>query len=310
MDVMYHEQDQVDRATMLAVRTLLATQPKIRLIPASRANYDALIEQTPAAEHVNFEAASINAVSGWWCRPQNITDACAVLYFHGGGYVMGSGAAYRNYCSQIAQRVGAAVFVVDYGLAPEHPFPKALNDVEVAYRGLENAGFSKLVIAGDSAGGGLALSLIQLFSQKTSHGSPARPLGGVLLSPWTDLSLSGMSLDSRAEADPILSRESLDEAARQYLGNRDRRDRKASPLFGEFTGLPPILIQVGEDEILLDDARRTAEAIRAQGGDVRLDVWQGMTHVFSSNLQLEASKQALDQIGFFVRARFDESKEG
>lgn len=249
---------------------------------------------------MTFKAASIGGVAGWWCRPATTLDGCAVLYLHGGAYVLGSAAAYRNFCGQIAARAGAAVFIVDYALAPEQQFPQAFNDAEAAYRGLGEAGFSRLVIAGDSAGGGLALALLLSWTAAAKQNDGQRPVAGVAVSPWTDLALTGQSLETRASDDPLLTRDMLDEAAGLYLGDHDRRDPKASPLHGDFTGLPPVLIHVGEDEVLLDDSRRVAVRIEATDGSVQLNVWQGMTHVFASNLMLQAAKEALDDVGSFI----------
>ena len=262
------------------------------------------MEKTTAGDGVAYEAASMGGVAGWWCRPANVLNDCAVLYLHGGAYVLGSAAAYRNFCGQIVARAGAAVFVVEYGLAPEHPFSEALDDAEAVYCGLAEAGFSKLVIAGDSAGGGLALCLMQSVIASATQHQGQMPVAGVVVSPWTDLALTGESLTTHADDDPLLTRDMLDEAALLYLGDHNRHDPKASPLYGDFTGFPPVLIHVGEDEVLLDDSRRVAEHIEAAGGSVQLNVWKGMTHVFASNLMLQAAKEALDQIGNFLLQHF------
>jgi acetyl esterase/lipase len=263
------------------------------------------MEKTPAVEGVTYEVSTIAGVAGWWCRPQHPVDDCAIIYFHGGAYVLGSAAAYRNLVGQIAARAKVAIFIADYGLAPEHPFPAAVNEAAAIYRGLAASGMSKLVIAGDSAGGGLALALLQSVTSAASDETVPKPLAAVVMSLWADLALTGESMETRAESDPILTRDALNQAAQLYLGNQDRHDPKASPLYGEVTGLPPVMFHVGEDEILLDDSRRFANRIEAAGGVAQLHIWEGMTHVFPSNVSLQAAKDALDEIGAFLRQQFN-----
>jgi len=207
---------------------------------------------------VTYDVETIGGVAGWWCRPQQSADDSAVLYFHGGAYVLGSAAAYRNFVGQIAARAGVAIFIADYGLAPERPFPAAVNEAAAIYRGLAASGLSKLAIACDSAGGGLALALLLLVTKAAKDGTVPKPLAAVVMSPWTDLALTGKSIEGRAKSDPMLTRDTLSQAAELYLGNEDRPDPKASPLYGEVSGLPPVLFHVGEDEILPDDSRRFA----------------------------------------------------
>ena len=257
------------------------------------------------AEGVTYDVATIGGVAGWWCRPQHPVDDCAVVYFHGGAYVLGSAAAYRNLVGQIAARANVAIFIADYGLAPEHPFPAAVNEAASVYRGLTASGLSKLVIAGDSAGGGLALALLLLVTSAVNDEPVPKPLAAVVMSPWADLALTGESMETRAKDDPMLTRDALNQAAQLYLGKEDRRDPRASPLYGEVAGLPPVMFHVGEDEILLDDSRRFANRIEAAGGVAQLHIWEGMTHVFPSNVALQAAKDALDEISAFLRHQVD-----
>ena len=301
----HHEEHLLDRAAMLAMRALLAVQPKLQFGPEARPDFDSLMEKTPAVEGVTYEVSTIAGVAGWWCRPQHPVDDCAIIYFHGGAYVLGSAAAYRNLVGQIAARAKVAIFIADYGLAPEHPFPAAVNEAAAIYRGLAASGMSKLVIAGDSAGGGLALALLQSVTYAANDETVPKPLAAVVMSLWADLALTGESMETRAESDPILTRDALNQAAQLYLGNKDRHDPKASPLYGEVTGLPPVMFHVGEDEILLDDSRRFANRIEAAGGVAQLHIWEGMTHVFPSNVSLQAAKDALDEIGAFLRQQFN-----
>jgi acetyl esterase/lipase len=232
-------------------------------------------------------------------------DDCAVVYFHGGAYVLGSAAAYRNFVGQIAARAKVAIFIADYGLAPERPFPAAVNEAAAIYRGLAASGFSKLAIAGDSAGGGLALVLLRLVTSAVNDEPVPKPLAAVVMSLWADLALTGESVETRANDDPILTRDALNQAAQLYLGQEERHNPKASPLYGGIIGLPPVMFHVGEDEILLDDSRRFANRIEAAGGDAQLHIWEGMTHVFPSNVALQAAKDALDEISAFLRHQVD-----
>jgi len=296
----YHREHFLDRATMFTLRAMIAVQPKLEFAPETRPMFDQLMTKTEAAEGVTYEAAIIGGIAGWWCKPQRAMDGAAVIYFHGGAYVLGSAAAYRNFVGNIAAKVKAPFFVVDYALAPEHPFPSAIRDAEDAYRGLSALGFSRLAIAGDSAGGGLALALLLSVMAQPIDNLANRPVAAAVMSPWTDLALTGDSVDTRAKADPLLSRSALEHAAEIYLGHHDYRDPKASPVFGRFADLPPVLLHVGEDEILLDDSRRVAEQIDADGGRSELHIWQGMTHVFPSNLTLKSAVEALDILGAFL----------
>ena len=262
--------------------------------------FNELMEKTPQAEAVNFEEASVGGVPGWWCRPTSAAEGRAVLYFHGGAYALGSALAYRHFVSQIATRAHAAVFIADYRLAPENPYPAAVEDARAAYGGLVEQGFDAIAIAGDSAGGGLALVLLEM----TAHAqAPAArwPVAAAVMSPWTDLTLSGASMESRSKHDPLLSRETLDEAALNYVGSHVRSDPRISPLQGDLSRLPPVLLHVGEDEVLLDDSRRYQQRCEAAGSRATVHVWHGMTHVFPSSVSmLRAAREALDITGEFL----------
>jgi len=303
----HHEEHLLDRAAMALMRTMLAVQPKLQFSPEARPVFDELMEKTPAADDVTYEAAQIGGVAGWLNKPQQSRPDSAIVYFHGGAYVLGSATAYRNFAGQIAVRAETAVFVVDYSLAPERVFPAAVDDAKAVYLGLATAGYSRLVIAGDSAGGGLALSLLLLTTEAARKDGLPKALGAVVISPWTDLALTGDSMAARAGDDPLLTRESLAGAVQLYLGDHDRQDPKASPLYGDMSGLPPVLFHVGEDEVLLDDSRRFASRVEAAGGVAELHVWEGMTHVFASNLALQSARDALATIGEFLKRTFHEA---
>lgn len=275
-----------DRAAMTALRAGLGTTP----IAITRASYDRLLEQVPAADTVAYSEANVGGVPGVWCAPTSHRAGVAVLYLHGGVFAYGSAHAYRNFVGQIAARAGVPAFVADYRLAPEHTFPAALDDARAAYRGLTaQFGARHVALVGDSAGGGLALSLL-----REEPGARC----GVLLSPWTDLALTGGSLENKAADDPLMTRPALEVSARQYLGDHDPRDSRASPLYGPAGATPPIQVHVGTAEILLDDSLRLGSLDR-----IEVHAWEGMPHVFPSSLGLfEAARSAHDLIAAFLRA--------
>jgi monoterpene epsilon-lactone hydrolase len=306
MNATYHKLSPADQAAMQAMRAELLLHPALEFGPEARPVYDQLIAKTPPVDNVTYEAAAVGGVPGWWCRPPDVIEDAAILYLHGGAYVLGSAAAYRNFAAQIAARAKAATFIADYQLAPEHRFPGAVDDAVAAYRGLAVEGYSRLALVGDSAGGGLALSLLLIATAASKGGSIPPPVAAAVMSPWTDLALTGESIESRSEADPLLKRASLEKAAHLYLGELNPLDPQASPLYGDLTGTPPVLLHVGEDEILLDDSRRFAQRIGGSGGSEQLHVWEGMVHVFPTNLGLlQAAKEALDGLGEFLLFRLD-----
>ncbi|MEM8619814.1 MAG: alpha/beta hydrolase [Actinomycetota bacterium] len=203
-----------------------------------------------------------------------------ILYFHGGGYVLGSPRSHTALAARLARRAASRITVIDYRLAPEHPYPAAVDDCVAAYRALIAEGIApeRLVVAGDSAGGGAALCTLQRLSDA---GDPL-PAGAYLLSPWTDLSASGETVSTKADVDPMLRAHLIREMAKLYAGHVALDDPGLSPLFADLAGLPPMLIQTGEDEVLLSDSTRLAERARAAGVDVRLDVRSAMWHVYQA----------------------------
>jgi acetyl esterase/lipase len=303
--VIHHPIHLLDRVAMVAMRLMVGSMKGSLTGPSSREPFDDLMEKTPAAAGVTYEEGDVGGVAGWWCRPEDAVAGAAILYFHGGAYVVGSARAYQHFVGQVAARAKAVAFVPEYGLAPEHPFPAAVDDAQACYRGLVGKGFGKIALAGDSAGGGLALVLMSLLAAKARDGGAWRPVGAAVMSAWTDLALSGVSMETRAEADPLLTKESLASTARLYLGGHDPCDPLASPLYGDLAGMPPVRMHVGEDEVLRDDSLRYGERIESQDGNVQIHTWQGMTHVFPSNIALlHAAKEALDDIGNFLREQF------
>jgi acetyl esterase/lipase len=266
----------------------------------ARASFDAKKYAIAAAAHVTVTAAVAGGVPGFWCRPPDARPGAAILFLHGGGYVMGSAQAFTNFAGQIATRAQADTFVADYRLAPEHRFPAALDDALAAYKGCAAPGDRRVALVGDSAGGGLALAL----AARVSHAAPAtrRLAAAAVMSPWLDLTLSGSSYASRAEADPVFTREVLRDIAATYLGDTHPADPLASPLFGAMEGLPPIRIDVGDDEVVLDDSLRYAARAAEAGVPVTVHVWKGMPHVFQTGLgRYAAAERSMDAIGAFLR---------
>ena len=225
-------------------------------------------------------------------------DAC-VLHFHGGGYAIGSVALYRDFTWRISAATRAPVLYFDYRLAPKHPFPAALDDAVTVYRWL--AGRiepQRIAFVGDSAGGGLALGTLYRLRDE---GLPL-PAATVAISPWTDLALTGPSLESNAAADPMLDVRHLPAFADCYLAGADARHPYASPLYGDPSGLPPTLIQVGSDEILRDDAVRMAARMKTAGCDIEIEVWPRMPHAWHLYARiLPEGREAIARAGRFVQ---------
>lgn len=271
-------------------------------VEAMRAGMDALIGAFTPPPELRLESVEADGVPAEWTVAAGTGDLPVVLYLHGGGYCLGSVATHRGLCSNLSAATGGRVLSVDYRLAPEHPHPAAVDDAVTAYRWLlaQNVPASKVVIAGDSAGGGLTLAtLVALRDQHIDL-----PAAAVAISPWVDMELAGASMDSRAEVDPMVGRDGLKLMADAFLNGADARDPLASPLHADLAGLPPILIHVGDAETLLDDAVRFAERARAAGVDVSLDVFPEMIHVFHAFAPvLPEAVAAIDQIAAFINTR-------
>jgi acetyl esterase/lipase len=260
-----------------------------------RASIDAALGAVPLADGTT---ATDRTLGGVPVVDVVAGDGPVVLYLHGGGFRMGSALAYRAYGSHLAKAIGGRVVVVDYRLAPEHPFPAAPDDVVAAYAALlEEA--SAIVVAGDSAGGNLSAGLVLTARQR---GLP-EPAGVVCCSPWADLTNSAATYETKAEVDQLFSLASATEAAAAYLaGGTDPKEPIASPVFGDWTGAPPTLIQVGELEVLLDDAAKLAAALGDAGVDVRHRVYAGMPHVWQLGYPaLPEAVEAVEEIAAFVR---------
>ncbi|MCI8554159.1 MAG: DUF1653 domain-containing protein [Clostridiales bacterium] len=266
-------------------------------IPRQRKGMSVLGRLLPRPKNVKLERDERAPLPGLWALPENGVPGKAILYTHGGSYVSGSPETHEPLICRLAEHSGVAVFAHDYRLAPEHPYPAALEDALAAYDYLISSGYAPgdIVLCGDSAGGGLTLALAMLLREN----GRTLPASLVLLSPWTDLSCSLDSHVSRAGSDPLLSSEELRGTARLYAGDRELKDPCLSPLYGDFSGLPPVLIQVGTDEILLDDSRELALRMKAQGLDADIDLYEGMWHVWHL-YDVPESHDAMDKIKGFV----------
>ena len=296
MSETFHPITAPDAAFMTQMRTMVAAGKG----HIEREAFDTVINQTIDAPGIVYETDIVDGISGIWCRPAKSRDDAAILYVHGGAYIAGSAHAFRHQAGHIAARTSTPVFVPEYRLAPEHVFPAAIDDVKTVYRAMSRQR-KNIVIAGDSAGGGLALIIFAFFGTQTESAADVAPKACSVMSPWTDLDLQSSSMQSRADADPLLTEAALRDAAQQYLSGADPRNPLASPVYGDLSGLPPVQINVGDAEILLDDARRYTERASFSGVDVSLHVWEGMPHVFESNVgKLAASGSALDLIGAFL----------
>jgi epsilon-lactone hydrolase len=297
-----HPLDPEDAAITAAMRAMLSSAKGARAGVGARERFDALMERVLPRNDVIFEADTIGGIPGMWVRPVNPRSDEAMVHLHGGWFNFGSAKAYRHLVGHIAARVGARVFIPDYRLAPENPFPAAIDDALACYRGIEQAGVRRIALTGDSAGGNLALALA---SRVSGEAASTKPIVAVaVFSPITDLTLSGATYETRADADPLFTRPQVADLVQSYLRGADARQPLASPLHGRFSGMPSTRIHVGDDEVLLDDSLKYVERAAAAGVDVRADVWMGMPHGFPGSIgKLKAVGQSLDAIGAFLAAR-------
>jgi acetyl esterase/lipase len=251
------------------------------------------------AKDVTCEPVTAGGVGAEWIVAPGADPDRVILYLHGGGYVMGSINTHRAMVARISRAAKAKALALDYRLAPEHPFPAAVEDATAAYRWLLAQGYkpNKIVIAGDSAGGGLTLAtLLALRDAQTPL-----PAAAVPISAWSDMEGTGASMKTRASRDPMVANGSLFDMAKAYVGDGDRKNPLASPLHGDYRGIPPMLMHVGDAEILLDDSTRVAEKAKAAGVKVDLEVWPDMVHVWHVYAKiLPEGQQAIDRIGQYV----------
>jgi epsilon-lactone hydrolase len=269
-------------------------------IDVRRAGMDVLA--LPPADDVTASPVEVDGMAAEWVVAAGADAGTVVLYLHGGGYVMGSLATHRKLAGDVSRAAGARVLLLDYRLAPEAPYPAAVDDAVAAYRWLLAGGVEPeaIAVAGDSAGGGLTVATLLALRDR---GLPL-PGAGVAISPWADLTLEAASLDGLAERDPVVRGGDLKRYRDWYLDGTDPRHPGASPAHADLAGLPPLLVHVGEAEVLLDDAVLLAESGRRDGVDVTLEAWPDMVHVWHVFAgRVPESTAAVDRIGAFLRAR-------
>ena len=301
-----HPVSQEDSAIVAAMRLVVAPMKGKVEGTAGRIPFNGIMERVAVPEGITFEAATVGGIPGWWAKVSRTRKRAAIIHVHGGWFNWGTAQAFRNFVGHLALSAGTDAFIPDYRLAPEHPFPAAVEDVEACYRGLAELGIARIAITGDSAGGNLALVLLSIASAQTSRYT-AVPVGAVAFSPVTDLALTGKSFDTRADADPYFTKPQVAGLIRSYLDQTDPKNPLASPLYGDLSGLPAIRVHVGDDEVLLDDSLRYVERAIAAGVDARLDVWMGMPHGFVTGVdKYNAAKEAFHAVGDFLAQRLGE----
>ncbi len=286
-----------------AIRKNLAENPLIpegASLEQMRSGMDAMGEMLPAPDGVSVTAVDAGGVPSDWVAATGADETRAVLHLHGGGYVIGSALSHRGLLGRLSVATGARVLGINYRMAPENPFPAALEDAVKAYRFLLDQGIEarRIAVTGDSAGGGLAAATLVALRDE---GLP-QPGCAVCLSPWVDMEGLGETMQTRAAVDPMVQREALLEMAKLYLGDADPRSPLAAPLHADLSGLAPILIQVGDAETLLDDSIRFEAALKQAGNDVTLEVWDEMIHVWHLFApMLDKGQEAIDRMGEFIR---------
>ncbi|MEU4195597.1 alpha/beta hydrolase [Kribbella sp. NPDC026611] len=271
-----------------------------------RAEFNERFGSLPLGDDVVLTERTLGGVPALDVKVAGAGGEGIILYLHGGAYIIGNARTGANLAAPLSRLSGVPAVSLDYRLAPEHPFPAGIHDALAAYRELAGSG-QQVVIAGDSAGGGLTLATL-LAARAEDLPMPA---GVVLFSPWTDTTLSGPSIDARGDYDPLFSRPNMAESAELYLGGADPRNELASPVFADLKGFPPLLVQVGSAEVLLDDSLRLVARAAEQEVDVSLDVVAGAPHVFQyfAGLMTEAD-EALEHAAMFIRNRLTDKSVG
>ena len=283
-----------------ALRALIASRPRSTEVAARRNDIDARGRSFGVPADVTVEKISAGGVAAEWIATPGADRTRAILYLHGGGYVIGSLDSHRHVAAEAGRAAGCRTLAIDYRLAPEHPFPAAVDDTVAAYRYLLNSGITSahIAIAGDSAGGGLVVGAMLAI-----RAAGLKPPGcGWCISPWVDMEGLGASYADRAATDPTVQKAGILDMARLYLGTADPRSPFAAPIYGDARGLPPLLIQVGAAETLLDDALSLARWAGAADVPVDLQIWPEMIHVWHLYFpNLAAGRRAIAAGGAFVR---------
>ena len=302
--VVVHPLDPDDAAITAAMRAMVSPTKGVPRGIEARGQFDAFMESVSPRDDVTFETDTLGGIPGLWVHPAGRRSGESIIHLHGGWFNFGSAKAYRHLVGHIAARAGARAFIPDYRLAPEHPFPAATDDVLACYQALAGKDVHRIALTGDSAGGNLALGLASRVTGETASTSVTL-VGVAVLSPVTDLTLSGATYETRADADPFFTRAQVAALVRSYLGSADPKHPMASPLSARLSGMPPVRVHVGDDEVLLDDSRRYVDRAVAAGVDAQLDVWMGMPHGFPGSIgKLKAAAQALDAVGTFLVERW------
>jgi len=284
-----------------ALRAKLLSRPRSDDIYQRRRDMDARALAYGLPSDVKVERVSANGVAAEWTSTPNAERDAAILYLHGGGYVIGSLDSHRHLVAEAGRAAAAVALALDYRLAPEHPFPAPVEDALAAYRYLLGLGFrpERIAIAGDSAGGGLVVAAMVAIRDA----GLAQPGCGWCISPWIDMEASGETMDSKSAADPMVQKPGILDMAKLYLDGADPRSPLAAPLYADLTGLAPLLIQVGAAETLLDDAIRLTRLAGAADVRVDLQIWPEMVHVWPLfHPELSAGKRAIEAAGTFIRA--------
>jgi epsilon-lactone hydrolase len=284
-----------------AIRALLSSKPRPVEWRERRKRLDEVGSVWPVADDVKITSVDVDGIPGEWSIVPGSDPSHVVMFFHGGGYCSGSVVSHRRLVTEAGRAAGARTLAIAYRLAPEHPFPAAYDDVLTAWRFLRdrNIPAAHIAIGGDSAGAGLALALIGRLHDAHEE----LPGCAWLISPWTDLTMSGTTLSSKEAVDPLIHKQYLIELADAYLpAGMDRKDPRVSPLYADLNGFPPVLIQVGSAETLLDNATRFAAVAGAADVRVTLEIWPQMIHAWPLwNARLEPGRRALASAGAFIR---------
>ena len=286
---------------------LFAERKPERPLEQRRREWEAEARLAVLPRECRFSPQVAGGVTCEWMEMPRVARDRVFLFFHGGSYNAGSPRTHRLLAANLSRATHMRLLLPDYRLAPEHPFPAGVKDALLVYQWLLNQGFAEknIVVGGDSAGGGLTLSM--LLALKAAGAK--MPMAAILLSPWTDLTVSSRSYETLRKVDPIITREKLREAGLLYAGRRDPADPLLSPLFADLAGLPPMLIHAGGDEAMLDDSRKLAERAKQAGAPATFTMFEGMWHVFhTAGMDMPESRKAIDEIGGFLRALYAEAE--